>query len=478
MKKIRIGVIPAAGRGLRAYSKTKNIPKPLTIIENKPIIQRNIEIMRDQFGIKKIYIIIGYLGNQIKKQLGNGSKFGVQINYVTQKKLSGIGSAIYLLKNVIKEKFLVILGDEIYTNSNHHEMQKNLPKNYDAICCFLETSNKKKIRKNYSGEFLNGKIKCLIEKPKKPKNNFIGCGTYIFTPKIFEYISLTPPSKLRNEVEITDVINNIAIKEKSVYPFFLKGNYANITTVEDMNSISFDLKSKNFYNYKVSLIIPAYNEEETIGNVIDEFKIPSIHEILVVDNNSTDKTAKIAKSKTVRVITEHKQGYGNALKTGMNHATGDILIITEADGTFRSKDIGKILEYLKDSDMVIGTRTTRQMIEQGANMGWFLRWGNVFLGKFIEVLWWNLEPRFTDVGCTYRGIWKPSYLKIKHNLNGTGPEFSPEMMIEVLKKKMRIIEIPVSYYKRMRGESKHSIGFNKIKTGTKMLKLIIKKRIF
>jgi len=54
--------------------------------------------------------------------------------------------------------------------------------------------------------------------------------------------------------------------------------------------------------------------------------------------------------------------------------------------------------------MVIGTRTTRQLIEQGANMEGLLRWGDVIVGKLIEGLWWGQEPRFTDVGCTYRAI--------------------------------------------------------------------------
>ena len=433
-------------------------------------------MMRDKLGIEEIYIIIGYLEEQIKDYFGDGSKLGVKIRYVMQKKLGGIGAAIYLLKDAIKEKFTVILGDELYIDSNHEEILRALNKDFDAICCFIETPDKDKIKRNYSGEFANGRVKYLIEKPQKPTNNYLGCGTYILSPKIFEYIERTTPSSLRNEVEITDVISSMAASERKVYPFFLKGSYLNITNVEDMNSANYILRSKNFKDYKASVVIPACNEEASIKKVIEEFKTPAVHEIIVVDNNSGDKTGELAKAGGARVIIEKKRGYGDALKRGMEAAKGEIIILTEADGTFRSKDIGKILEYLKDADMVIGTRTTRQMIEQGSNMGWFLRWGNVFLGKFIEVLWWRQEPRFTDVGCTSRGIWKDSYLKIKDNLHCSGPEFSPEMMIESLKAHLRVIEIPVSYYKRMGGESKHSAGFKKIKTGLKMLNLILGKK--
>ena len=82
------------------------------------------------------------------------------------------------------------------------------------------------------------------------------------------------------------------------------------------------------------------------------------------------------------------KGYGDTIKYGLDNAVGDILVVVEADHTFRAKDLGKFLEYLKDSDMVIGTRTTRQMIEQGANVQVLLRWGNVFVGKLVEALWW------------------------------------------------------------------------------------------
>jgi len=178
------------------------------------------------------------------------------------------------------------------------------------------------------------------------------------------------------------------------------------------------------------------------------------------------------------VVIEREQGYGCALRRGMDEASGDILVLTEADGSFRSKDIPKFLEYLKDSDMVIGTRTTRDMIEQGANMYPLLRWGNVFFAKFVELLWWSRQPRFTDVGCTYRALWKSNYLKIRPLLRARGPEFSPEMMISTLASKKRIIEIPVSYYRRIGGESKHSkTVLGVAKTALSMLRLTLKYRL-
>jgi hypothetical protein len=177
------------------------------------------------------------------------------------------------------------------------------------------------------------------------------------------------------------------------------------------------------------------------------------------------------------VETVSLKGYGDTIKHGLDHARGDILVVIEADHSFRAKDLGKLLEYLKEADMAIGTRTTRQLVEQGANMRGLLRWGNVVVGKLVEALWWTQEPRFTDVGCTYRAIWRDFWLKIRDRMNGTGPEFSPEMMIEVLRARGRVIEIPVSYYPRTGGSSKHSGNYWKIsRTAMRMLRTIIHKR--
>jgi len=168
---------------------------------------------------------------------------------------------------------------------------------------------------------------------------------------------------------------------------------------------------------------------------------------------------------------------------GMKEASGDIIFLTEADGSFKGRDIDKFLTYLKESDMVIGTRTTRQMIEQGSNMDWLTRWANVVFAKFIELMWWNsdpgITPRFTDVGCTYRALWRSSFEEIKHLLSSSGPEFSVEMMLAVMCTRQRIIEVPISYFNRIGGESKHSSNyFAKAKTAFKMLKVTIKVRLF
>ena len=234
-----------------------------------------------------------------------------------------------------------------------------------------------------------------------------------------------------------------------------------------------------FREWKVSVVIPAHNEEATIGEVAEEFAASGLaDEILVVDNNCSDRTGEIAAAKGARVVKEGAPGYGCALRAGLDAATGDMIALVEADGSFKAHDLLKLLVYLPDCAMVQGTRTTRQMVEQGANMGWSLRWGNVVMAKILELLWYvPHEPRLTDVGCTYRALWRKTWERIRGGLRERGPQFSPEMICEAYRHRLRVIEIPVHYYRRLGGTSKHSDSFFKVaKTALKMFSTILRKR--
>ncbi|NVM21762.1 MAG: glycosyltransferase [Desulfobacterales bacterium] len=478
-----VGVIPAAGKGIRAYPSTKYVPKVMLEVGGKPLIQRNIELMRDKLGIKRVYVVVAYLGDMIKNHLKNGSELGVDITYLQNDRVDeGLIRSIQVAKEHVKLPFIVILGDELYVNTNHGQILSMLKQDFNAICAIKKTDNRALIKKNYSVSLRKGKIVSLTEKPQQIENRNLGCGTYVLKPSFFDYIEKTPRSSVSKKVELTDVINTIATQAGRVLPFFLRGDYVNVNTVYDLNMANYVFRNAIFKKCEVSVIIPALNEEKTITCVVKDFKRQKVDEVIVLPGNSTDDTVKQAEKAGAKIVTSlgHGQtpGYGEKLKRGMEVAKGDILILTEADGTFRAKDLGKILEYLKDADMVVGTRTTKQMIEQGANMDWFLRWGNIFLGKVMQLLWLRDEPRFTDVGCTYRGLWKDTFLKIKDNLKATGPEFSPEMMVEVLRAKRRVLEIPVSYFQRVSGESKHSGTYRrKMKTGLRMLFLMFKRRL-
>lgn len=230
---------------------------------------------------------------------------------------------------------------------------------------------------------------------------------------------------------------------------------------------------------RISVIVPAYNEEATIAAVVSDFRShPAVDEVIVVDNNCRDATAERAREAGARVVTETDKGYGCALRGGINASTGDWIILVEADGSFRAHDVDKFLCYLPDANLVMGTRTTRQMVQQGANMPFHLRWGNVTAAKILQFLWYiPHEPRLTDVGCTYRALTRETWSVIRDGLTESGPAFSPEVMCETLRHGLRIIEIPVHYFNRAGGDSKHSKNFAAIaRTAIKMLRTIFRKR--
>lgn len=203
-------------------------------------------------------------------------------------------------------------------------------------------------------------------------------------------------------------------------------------------------------NKKISVIFPAYNEEENIKDVVDDFSlIKEIDEIIVVDNNSNDKTAEEAKKTKAIVIKEKKQGEGNALRAGLRIAKGDYIITVESDRSFVAKDIYKLLVYADDFDMVIGTRTSKEFVSK--TMSSEERLGNIIMAKFMGILFGKVS--LTDMGCSLRLIKRDALNKIKDQFTVGHSHFLPEYLILALKNNLRVCEIPVNYNQR-RGPSK------------------------
>ncbi len=465
-------VIAAAGRGSRAYPKTSRMPKVLLEFSGKSLIARNIELLRDQMGITDITIIDGYLKEQIRAALGDGSRLGVKLRYVTcPEPDKGLAVGLLSVRDLMNNgPFVLLLGDELYLNTNHRDLRPD----GSAVCGLMHVDDLHLIKKNYSVDIHDGAICQLIEKPETVPNDLLGCGTFVFTPEIFAAIDATPPSARSGRVELIDAIDRLARSGPVVKPFMLEGSYFNINSIDDYNYAQFRFREADFASRRISIVIPAYNEESSIAHVVRDF-LPHAAEVLVVNNSSRDRTAEVAAAAGARVVNVSLTGYGDTIRHGLDVAIGDILVVVEADFSFRARDLSKLLEYLKDADMVIGTRTTRELVEQGTNMRGPVRWGNVLVAKMVEVMWWGQQPRFTDVGCTYRVLWRETYRAIRPLLHGVGPELSPEMMIAALRARKRIIEVPVSYHRRIGGESKHSANYYRIsRTALRMLKTIFR----
>jgi glycosyltransferase involved in cell wall biosynthesis len=203
---------------------------------------------------------------------------------------------------------------------------------------------------------------------------------------------------------------------------------------------------------RVSIVFPAYNEEDGISAAVQDFGgLDAVDEVLVVDNNSRDQTAPRAMAAGARVIRETRQGYGNALRRGLAEASGELVVLAEPDGTFMGKDVLKLLAYADDFDLVLGTRTTRELIWHGANMGWQLRWGNWLVAKLLQVLFDG--PSLSDCGCTLRLISRPAADQLLPRFTVGGSHFLPEMVCLALLHRQRLVEVPVNYRGRI-GESK------------------------
>jgi glycosyltransferase involved in cell wall biosynthesis len=226
---------------------------------------------------------------------------------------------------------------------------------------------------------------------------------------------------------------------------------------------------------RVSIVLPAYNEEKYIRPAVEDFFATGVvDEVIVVDNNSRDRTAEEARRTGARLVSERAQGYGHALRRGLREATGDLVIMAEPDGTFIGRDIVKLLAYADDFDMVCGTRTTRELIWEQANMGWFLRLGNWTVAKMIQVLYDG--PSLSDCGCTLRLTRREALARIQDDLTVGGSHFLPQMVIAGLKRGLKIVEVPVNYRGRV-GDSKIT-GTLKgtLRTGFRMIALIVGSR--
>jgi len=228
----------------------------------------------------------------------------------------------------------------------------------------------------------------------------------------------------------------------------------------------------------VAAVFPAFNEEANIAAAIAEFRAVTlaqgaavIDNIVVIDNNSGDGTGARAREAGARVIVETKQGYGNALQRGLAEAKADYIVLCEPDGTFISKDILKLLAYAEDFEMVCGTRTYPGLIWRDANMRWFLRLGNYFVAKFLEILYFT--PSLSDCGCTFRLIRSDAAERIRGDLFVGKSHFLPNMIIAARLNGVRFIEVPVGYRGRV-GESKITGTLVGVwKTGLAMVWLII-----
>jgi glycosyltransferase involved in cell wall biosynthesis len=223
---------------------------------------------------------------------------------------------------------------------------------------------------------------------------------------------------------------------------------------------------------KISVILPTYNEKESIRKVIKDFEdLDIIDEIIVINNNAVDGTTEqVARTSAIEIF-ESDPGYGAAIQRGFKEATGDLIFVCEPDDTYAAEDVYKFLSYIEDVDAVYGSRTVKNFIGEGANMGHFLKIGNWFVAKMMQVLY--RTNSLSDVGCTFRLIKKSALNKIQSSFRIKSGFFGPEMMLLTNHFNIPFVQIPIKYQARV-GESSYTGDFKKaFSLGMKMIWFII-----
>ena len=206
----------------------------------------------------------------------------------------------------------------------------------------------------------------------------------------------------------------------------------------------------------LSILMPCLNEAENIAFCVDEAKAYLLSrgltgEILVVDNDSADRSVEIATEHGASVITEHRRGYGRALRTGLAVAKGEVIIFGDCDSTYDFANLDPIYRPLAENktDFITGDRFGGQM-EDGA-MSWSHKLGVPFLSWCGRV---KFGVKIRDWHCGIRGIRRDALSKL--NLTTDGMEFATEMIAEASRKGLRIGEVSVPL-KRAKNERQEKL---------------------
>ena len=220
---------------------------------------------------------------------------------------------------------------------------------------------------------------------------------------------------------------------------------------------------------RISIIIPAYNEESSIGLVLDALPQEKLHEIIVVDNGSTDATARVAQEHGARVVKEPRKGYGSACLKGIDELDApDIVVFIDGDFSDFPEEIVLLIGPIEtgEKDFVLGSR----MILPKSQLALLpqARYGNR-LAVFLIKLFFKHE--FTDLG-PFRAIRYSSLMFI--GMKDIDFGWTVEMQIKAVRNGLRIQEVPVNYRKRV-GISKISgTVLGTFRAGTKIIYTIFK----
>ena len=223
-------VLLAAGRGTRMRELTEDLPKPMIPVRGKPILQHIIEGLQAA-GVTRVLIVVGYRADVVTDFFGDGSRFGVRIEYTTQVVQDGTGRVVDLSKNFAgADPFILSYGDILIDPANY----RRLVALGDAEALVSVKHNPGEIAKG-GAVFVNERFEMtdLREKPKpgEPTSPWYNAGLYAFRPSIFDFTAKLKPSP-RGEYELTDGIRELAQSGRKVQALELIGEWADVRDPE------------------------------------------------------------------------------------------------------------------------------------------------------------------------------------------------------------------------------------------------------
>jgi glycosyltransferase involved in cell wall biosynthesis len=220
----------------------------------------------------------------------------------------------------------------------------------------------------------------------------------------------------------------------------------------------------------VSVVIPVFNEEATVGNVVTRTKktleqLGVSYEILVVDDGSDDSSADIAQELKAHVLRDPHQGKGFALRSGFRQAKGELVVTLDADGSHQPEEIPLVLRYIREgkADFVVGSR----FFDSEANQTKIPKINRTGNRMFNGLIWYLTGVQISDSQSGFRAI-RSSLIK-RMKLGSHGYEVESEMLVKALKMGARVAETPISFVQRTVGSSK----LDPVKDGVKILYAII-----
>lgn len=207
-------------------------------------------------------------------------------------------------------------------------------------------------------------------------------------------------------------------------------------------------------NKQLTVVLTSWNDELSIGPSVRDFLgHPLVRRVIVVDNDSSDASAAVARDAGATVVIEPRRGYGScvyrALSEGAAQTDTDLTLLCEGDMTFRAFDIDKFMAYIPHADIVNGTRIVEQLRARDTQLTTFMYYGNFAVGKLLEAKYLG-QGTFTDVGTTYKLCRNVALKQLLPKLNPeVNLEFNAHLLDVALRNRLSLVECPVTFHARV-----------------------------